>query len=107
MAVPFSTGFSNGGVWNTVYAQGFSPSETPNPDPGIALTDPVSLTRFQFFKSGNADAASNVQLAIVSNFFVNLDTFTTSSPELVGLSTNTIASTAGIATGRPITFNFD
>ena len=67
----------------------------------------VHLDRFQFFKSGTADTASNIQLAIVNNFFLNLQTFTTSSPELVGLSTNTIASTASIATGDPITFNFN
>jgi hypothetical protein len=67
----------------------------------------VPLDRFQFFKSGNVDSAMNIRLAIVNNFFLNLDTFTTSSPELEGLSTNSIASTTGIATGDPITFDFD
>jgi hypothetical protein len=76
------------------------------PNPGLASDATVPLDRFQFFKSGNVDSASNFRLAIVNNFFLNLQTFTTSSPELVGLSTNTIASSAPIATGAPITFNF-
>jgi hypothetical protein len=106
-AAPFTTSYTDGASWNFLYGQGFSPSELPNPDPGLALDAVVPLDRFQFFKSGNVDSAMNFRLAIVSNFFLNLDTFTTASPELVGLSTNTIASTAGIATGDPITFNFD
>lgn len=106
-AITFTNSYSDGGTWRTVYAQGFKPSVSPNPDPALAITDTVHLDRFQFFKSGMADSASNIQLAIVNNIFLNLATFTTSSPELVGLSTNTIASTASIATGDPITFNFN
>ena len=67
----------------------------------------MSLDHVLFVKSGMADAASNIRLAIVNNFFLNLDGFTTSSDAFVGLSTNTVASTAGIATGSPIIFNFD
>jgi hypothetical protein len=106
-AITFSNSYTDGGTWRTIYAQGFKPSVSPNPNPGLGLTDTVHLDRFQFFKSGTADAASNFQLAIVNNLFFNLQTFTTSSPELVGLSTNTIASTAPIATGDAITFDFN
>src|SRR5688572_16681622 len=87
-AVPFTTLYTDGASWNSLYGQGFSPSETPSPDPGLAFDAIVPLDRFQFFKSGNVDTAANFRLAIVSNFFLNLDTFTTASPELVGLSTN-------------------
>src|SRR5262245_21180070 len=105
-AITFSNSYLDGGSWRTIYAQGFKASVSPNPNPGLGLSDTVHLDRFQFFKSGTADTASNIQLAIVSNIFLNLQTFTTSSPELVGLSTNTVVSTASIATGDPITFNF-
>jgi hypothetical protein len=67
----------------------------------------VHLDRFQFFKSGNADVTASFQLAILNNYFVNLSTLTTSSPELEGLSTNVINGTASIPTGAPITFEFD
>jgi hypothetical protein len=107
LAISFTNSYTDGGTWRTIYAQGFKASVSPNPDPGLAIGDTVHLDRFQFFKSGTADTASDIQLAIVNNFFLNLATFTTSSPELVGLSTNTIASTASIATGDPITFNFN
>src|SRR5689334_12026255 len=106
-AITFTNSYTDGGTWRTIYAQGFKPSVSPNPDPALAPTDTVHLDRFQFFKSGTADTASNIQLAIVNNYFLNLATFTTTSPELVGLSTNTIASTASLATGDPITFNFN
>jgi hypothetical protein len=106
-AVTFTNSYTDGGTWRTVYAQGFKASVSPIPDPGLALTDTVHLDRFQFFKSGTPDSAANIQLAIVNNIFLNLDTFTTSSPEFVGLSTNTIDSTASIAIGDPITFEFD
>lgn len=106
-AVSFTTSYTDGGNWNAVYAQGFKASMTPSPNPGLAATDMVSLDRFQFFKSGSADIAASFRLAIVNNFFVNLDTFTTASPELVGLSTNSITGTSQFATGAAMTFNFD
>ncbi len=106
-AISFTNSYTDGGTWRTIYAQGFKPSVSPNPNPGLAITDTVHLDRFQFFKSGTADTAANIQLAIVNNIFVNLQTLTTSSSEFVGLSTNTIASTASLATGAAITFNFD
>lgn len=107
-AVPFTSSFvEQAGTWNTIYAQGFSPSESNNVDPGVGLLDTVFLNRFDFFKSGNPDTAANFQLAIVSNIFTDLASLTTSSDAFVGLSTNTIASTAGIPTDGAITFNFD
>jgi hypothetical protein len=51
--------------------------------------------------------ASNIRLAIITPFFANLDGLTTASAEVVGLSTNMILSTSGIATGKPIQFDFD
>jgi len=93
--------------WNAVYAQGFSPSVSPNPDPGLAAGTTVYLNQFQFFKSGNPDNNSNIQLAVLNNIFGDLTNLSTSSPLFVGLSTNTIAGTSGIATNNPITFNFN
>ncbi|MGD9635544.1 MAG: hypothetical protein AB7G28_02855 [Pirellulales bacterium] len=106
-AVSFTTSYTDGGSWNAVYAQGFKASMLAAPNPGLAPADMVSLDRFQFFKSGNANITASFRLAIVNNFFVNLDSFTTASPELVGLSTNTIAGTSQFATGEPITFDFN
>lgn len=106
-AISFTTSYTDGGNWNSIYGQGFKASIAPNPDPGLAMTDTVRLDRFQFFKSGNADVATDFQLAILDNLFVDLDTLTTSSPELVGLSTNTISGTSTILTGAPITFDFN
>jgi hypothetical protein len=107
MAVPFTTSYTDGSSWNSIYAQGFSPSQSPVPDPELPPTDVVPLDRFQFFKSGNVDSAADIRLAVVNNFFLNLDTLTTGSSELIGLSTNTIATTASLAVGDPITFHFD
>ncbi len=111
-AISFTTSYTAGGTWRTVYAQGFRPNVTPTPDPGHGPTDTVLLDRFQFFKGGTADTAANIQLAIVSNFFLDITpgkftTDTSITPAFVGLSTNTIADTASIATGGAITFNFN
>lgn len=106
-AVSFTTSYTDGGNWNAVYAQGFKASMLATPNPGLAATDTVSLDRFQFFKSGNADITASFRLAIVDNFFIDLDTFSTTTPQLIGLSTNTITGTSQFATGAPITFNFD
>jgi len=106
VAAPFSVGCTAGGTWNTVYAQGFSPSVAPSPDPGLPAGNQVALNQFTFYKSGTADTAANIRLAIISPFFSNLTGFSTSSSYFLGLSNNTVLSTAPLATGDPITFNF-
>ena len=104
----FTTSYTDGGTWNTVYAQGFSPSLNPTPALGFALDDIVHLDRLQFFKSGMQDEAEAIQLAILDNIFYNFFTLlTTDSPELVGLSSNVIANTSALETGDAITFAFD
>lgn len=103
----FTVGFTeNAGNWSSVFAQGFSAFVDPSPDPEIGLLDTVSLDRFEFFKSGNDDITTTFRLAIVDNFFLNLDTLTTTSPELVALSDNSISGTSSIAIGASIPFNF-
>ncbi len=104
--VPFVTSYTDGESWNSIYAQGFSPFVRPSPDPGLDLLDLVSLDRFEFFKSGNADITDSFQLAVVDNYFVNLDGFTVDHPNLIALSTNTIDGTAQFAVGDPIGFQF-
>ncbi len=108
LASTFTTAnLDDAGTWNTIYAQGFSPSVNPLPDPGLSSGDMVELESFAFFKSGFADSASNIQLAILNTFYYDFSTtLTTSSIELLGLSDNVIANTAGIATGDPILFDF-
>jgi hypothetical protein len=103
-------GHANGSNWQTLYVQGFNTSLGATPSPGLNAGDPVYLNSFSFYKSGTADSASNIQLAIVNSLFPSSPTIsnmTTSSAPFVGLSTNTVASTAGINTGDAITFNFN
>jgi PEP-CTERM motif len=106
-AAPFSVSYLDGASWNTVFVQGFSPSLGASPNPGLGAGATVYLNQFQFYKSGNADSASNIRLAILNNIFGDLTGLSTGSPLFVGLSTNTVASTAGIATGDPIAFSFN
>jgi hypothetical protein len=106
-AAVFTTSYTDGGSWNTVYAQGFSPAIAPNPNPGSAAGDTVYLDQFDFFKSGTADSATNVRLVILNNFYANLSGLNTSSSSVVGLSTNALASSAAIPTGGAISFDFD
>jgi hypothetical protein len=106
-AITFTTSYTDGASWNQLYAQGFKASVHPSPNPGLGVSDTVNLDRFQFFKSGTAITATNVRLAILSNYFAPLSSLTTSNPVVVGLSTNTIADTNTIATGGSITFNFN
>lgn len=109
VAGPYTLSYLDGGNWQTLYAQGFNSSLSASPNPGLSAGAPVYLTKFEFFKSGAADAASNIRLAILNSLFPSSPTvtsMTSTSPTVVGLSTNTIASTAGIATGDSIAFNF-
>jgi hypothetical protein len=103
----YSVSYTDGGTWNTVFAQGFSTSLGATPVPAAAIGDTVDLTQFQFFKSGNADSAANIQLAIFNTMYPNTVGLTTSSSSFVGLSANTISSTASLNTGDAITFNFN
>ncbi|HEY2826014.1 MAG TPA: dockerin type I domain-containing protein [Pirellulales bacterium] len=113
------------GNWNAIYAQGFSAGTntaiggTPT-DPGLSSGSTVYLTNFTFYRSGRVSTTddgtgpplptpTNVQLALVNNFFLNTASFTTSSPELVALSTNTIASVpvSAASSGEPLSFSFN
>lgn len=106
-AAAYTVSYLDGGTWNTVYTQGFNTSLGATPDPGVANGTPVELSKFEFFKSGTADTATDVRLAILNNIFVDMTGgLTASNSAVVGLSTNTIASTAGIAQGEPIAFDF-
>ena len=106
-AATFTTSYTDGGSWNTVYGQGFSPSVSPSPNPGISAGDTVYLKEVKFFKSGTADTASNIQLVILNDVFTNLQGMNTSWSVVSGLSTNTLASTAGLATGDAYAFTFN
>src|SRR5690348_3129989 len=103
----YTVSYTNGGTWNNVYVQGFNTSLGATPSPGVANGSPVTLSQFQFYKSGNADSATNIQLAILTNIFINLTGLSTSSSAVVGLSANTIANTSGFNTGDPINFTFN
>ena len=117
------------GNWNAIYSQGFTAGINASSDPGLSTGVPVVLKQFTFYRSGRVtltdDAGSgalptptNVQLAIVNfngfqfnNFGTNNPNggFNASSPYLLGLSTNTIASipVSALSTGTPIAFNFN
>lgn len=106
-AVPYTVSYLDGGNWQTLFAQGFNTSLGATPNPGVANGSPASLSKFEFFKSGTADSAANIRLAILNNLFVDMSGgLTTLNPAFVGLSSNTIATTAGIATGDPVAFDF-
>ncbi len=106
-AQTYNVSFTNGGSWSTVYAQGFSTSLGATPTPGVANGSTVGLTQFQFFKSGTADSAANIQLAIFNTMYPNLTGLNESSSAFVGLSANTLASTAALNTGDAETFSFN
>jgi len=103
----FTTGETNGGNWQTLYVQGFSPSVAPNPNPGVGAGATVFLNQFDFYKSGTADTAVNIQLAIFNTMYPNLAGLSTASPGFIGLSTNIIPTTAVFATGQPESFAFN
>jgi hypothetical protein len=122
-ADPFTSSYTDGDTWNVIYGTGFRPWNNDGQDPTLVEDDLVPLSRFEFFFSeydisldendhdgdglgGDVVEATDIRLAIVNNFFVDLQTLTTTSPAFVGLSTNTIASTTGMATGDPLRFDF-
>ena len=111
LAAPFTASYSDGGTWDTIFGQGFNSFVNDGGvDPNeFDFGDPVPLTRWEFFKSGEADAATNIRMAIIAPLYADITGLNANDPNgpVVGLSTNTIASTAGIATGDPIRFNFE
>jgi hypothetical protein len=106
VADEFTVSYLDGGSWNTIYTQGFtaglSPSPAPVPDP-----DTVYLKKFEFFESGNEDSATNIRLAIFDTMYPYVPDMSTTGPNFVGLSTNTVANTDGTIVGAPISFDFD
>ena len=90
-----------------IYGQGFSPAVGATPNPNHPGTEVVRLDHFTFFKDGNTDTASNIKLAIIDDFFMDLSNLSANSPELIGLSTNMIASTSGLSVGDAYSFDFD
>jgi hypothetical protein len=103
----YNVAFTDGGSWSTVYAQGFSTSLGASPNPGVPNGNVVQLTQFQFFKSGTADSAANIQLAIFNTMYPNLTGLNESSSAFVGLSANTLAGTGSLNTGDAETFSFN
>jgi hypothetical protein len=108
------TGDGNWGGGGGMYAQGFALGTGAG---GFGVADAngntVNLNQFQFYKSGLADS-TNVQLAIVNNFFLQTDTANghritiSGNTALVGLSTNTLnVTSANYAVGAPINFTFN
>jgi hypothetical protein len=108
-ASPYTVAFNDGNEsnWQTLYAQGFNTSLGATANSATTGAE-VDLSSFSFFKSGTADTAANIQLAIFNTLFPNFGGSgqSTSSANFVGLSSNTILSTATIATGAPETFTF-
>ena len=113
LAATGSSSFTGDGNWGNPaqghYAQGFALATN-----ATAFAAPINgtadLTQFQFYKSGAPDA-TNVQLAIVNNYFLTLDntnSFSSSDPAVVGLSSNTLnVTSANYAVGAPIVFTFN
>jgi hypothetical protein len=111
-AVTFTSSYTDGGSWGEtgLYAQGFNPFVHDPGDPGIGEGAPIYLTNLRFFKSGLADTAGSIRLAIVNDIYLNLEGLTADpmvSANFVGLSTNTLPSTASLATGAPFDFQFN
>lgn len=99
---------ADAGTWGTVYGQGFSPSINANPDPGLGSATPVYLSQFQLFRGSPTSIDSpNIELVILQGAYPNLTGLTTTSPLVVGISSNIIATTATLNSGDAITFNFD
>lgn len=112
-ADPFTSSYLDGGAWELMYGQGFNNAVNDGVDPGASKD--VPLTRFEFYKGGLGDSASNIKLVIIGGvgfgdgIYANLAGFDVNDPNgpVVGVSTNTIASTAGIGVGAPLRFDFE
>jgi hypothetical protein len=106
-AQDFTNSYLDGSSWNSIYAQGFSPSVAPVPNPGFPAGATVGLHAFEFFKSGSADNLTDIRLAIINPLFADITGLSTSHPAFVGLSANTITGTGLIPIGAPISFSFN
>jgi hypothetical protein len=107
-ASTYTVAETTGNNWQTLYVQGFSTSVGAAPTPIANNGDEIDLSQFQFFKSGAVDTAANIQLAIFNTMYPDLSTqMTTTSASFVGLSTNTILSTAPLNLGDAETFTFN
>jgi hypothetical protein len=106
MAEMFTTSYLDGSTWSTIYTQGFTPGLDPSPVPAPEPTT-VYLKKFEFFESGNEDDATDIRLAIFDTMYPYVPDMSTTGPNFVGLSTNTVPNTDGTTVGAPITFNFD
>src|SRR3954466_16276756 len=92
-AAPYTISKTDGGNWQTLYAQGFNSSLGATPNPGLSNGAPVYLTQFEFFKSGTADTRANIKLAIINNLFPSnptVNNMTSTSATVVGLSTSSV-----------------
>jgi hypothetical protein len=107
---------SNAGSWASITGQGFSPSTSPTPDPGLdsspTSTATVILQQFQFFQGDPSQTSTaNIEMVILNGAFPDLtpggSPLTTTSSSVVGISTNVLAGTAGYTTGEAMTFNFN
>lgn len=99
--------YTEGSSWSTIYAQGFSPAVGSTPAMTLPAATPVELTNFQFFKSGNADTANDIRLAIIDGLFSDASSLADGMAPVLGVSTNVIGSTASLAVGDAISFDFD
>lgn len=105
MGEMFTTSYLDGGNWDaSIFAQGFTPGLAASPDP---VPDTVYLKKFEFFESGNEDSATNIRLAIFDTMYPYVPDMSTTGPNFVGLSTNTVANTDGTTVGASISFDFD
>lgn len=106
-ADPFTSSYLDGGSWELMFGQGFNAFVNDGDPPNIP--DPVPLTRFEFYKSGLEDTASNIKLVILNGLYPDLTGFDVNDPNgpVIGVSTNTIATTTGIGIGAPLRFDFE
>lgn len=93
---------ADAGSYGTVTAQSFSPSIASNPNPGSAAGDTVYLSTFSFYETPNS-SGTGLKLVILDGAYPNLAGLTTSSPAVLGISTNTV-DIAAPSDGGALTF---
>lgn len=95
---------------NTLVGQNFSPSVSPNPNPGLAATDNVFLQSFNFTSTGGA-GNPNTRLVILPGAYYDTNgnpngSFTPTIADATGISTNTVDTDAAL-NGAPLNFTFN